>query len=400
LDGSIVFLKSDDDEHGYQPAIFIEGEGHGVKAAPPQVSEPDYKFPGVVYRFAGRGSEVPKSERDPDVSYELVNIEETLWARRFEVGKALTYCCTDSYRTPAGKTVAIGSSFNGPIGGCAAKPPWGWDQANDGEIGKGDWFRDPLFSYARQLSIDGFTGEYVYNPYLEIAPGNEVTPLVTCVESTDNKNIKQAITSSIFGIGKVLLSDGLSSKQVGDKAKQLFLTDAVLLEWARKNDFEHWEWDKTVAEKNRPALITENLVEELQIPFLKNFTFSSPKFNAPTRYFDSIVMRYRCSLSGAKVKVYWTYQDAPEFDELRSQSIDLKPSDKWVIGRVDLSQSPQWNKSKSIAQIKLEILSPTNEKLATIDPGKTPKQETLAQGQFAINYIVFDRNSFSDTFER
>lgn len=398
LDGSIVFLKEVDRQHHREPAIYIEPEGHGVKAAGEQVREKGYEFPGIIYRFAGRGAEVPKNERDPDVSYELISIEETLWARRFEVGKTSVYCCADFYKTPAGKTVALGSAFNGPIGGCAAKPPWGWDQANDGDIRKGDWFRDPLAAYPQQLRISGFGGEYIDNPYLEIEAQAGGKPAPTCAESADSKDLKQSITSSLFGIGKVLFSGGLSSQQIGDKAKQLFLTDTVLLEWSRKGDFERWNWDKTA--KSLPSVITDNFIDQLRIPLLQNFVFSSPRFKAPTRYFDSVVLKYKCSLEGAKAKVYWTYDDMADFDENHSLAIALKKSEGWNIGRIDLLQSQQWDKTKTIGQLKVEILSPTNEKLATLDPHKPVDPEASSSSQFVINYIVFDRNSFSDTFER
>jgi hypothetical protein len=400
LDGSIVFLKQVDSEHHREPAIYIEPEGHGVKAATEQVKQENYEFPGIVYRFAGRGAEVPKNERDPDVSYVLINIEETLWAKRFEAGKSSLYCCADFYKTPGGKTIALGSAFNGPIGGCAAKPPWGWDEANDGEIKKGDWFRDPLFAYPRQLRIEGFGGEYLHNPYLELGPAPGGNVGLACSESTDNKDLQQSIAASLLGIGTELLSNGVSSKQVGDKAKQLFLTNTVLLEWSRKGDFERWNWDKSASAKNLPSLVTDNFIDQLRIPLLQNFALASPKFNAPTRYFDSVVLKYKCSLEGAKAKVYWTYEDMTDFDEAHSQVADLKKSDQWNIGTVDLMQSQNWDKSKTVAQIKVEILSPTNQKLATIDPSGPQSQEAPTSSQFVIHYIIFDRNSFSDTFER
>jgi hypothetical protein len=402
LDGSIVFLKEVDKDHHREPAIYIEPEGHGVKAGLEQVRDKDYQFPGIIYRFGGRGAELPKNEKDPDVSYDLISLQETLWAKRFDVSKNGVYCCSDFYSTPGGKTVALGSAFNGPIGGCAAKPPWGWDEASDGNIKKGDWFRDPLSAYPQQLRIQGFGGDYIHNPYLEIELPPPGKPAVTCSESSDSKDLKQSITSSLFGIGKVLFSGGVNSKQIGDKAKQLFLTDTVLLEWSRKGDFERWDWDKGPTAKSLPSLITENFIDQLRIPLLENFVFSSPKFNAPTRYFDSVVMKYRCSLDGARAKVYWTYDDMTGFDEEHSQSMELKRSEGWSVGRIDLLQSQQWDKSKSIAQIKVEIVSPANEKLATVDPSKPLEAPAASSSssQFVINYIIFDRNSFSDTFER
>lgn len=120
LDGSIVFLKQEDATRHRQPAIYIEPEGHGVKAATEQVLDSSFQHPGVIYRFAGRGAEVPPSNTATDVSYDLISIEETLWAKRSEVGKNSLYCCSDLYSLPDGQMTPLGSSFNGPIGSCAA----------------------------------------------------------------------------------------------------------------------------------------------------------------------------------------------------------------------------------------------------------------------------------------
>src|SRR6185436_13749447 len=98
LDGSIFFLYKDDPAHPRSPAIYIEPEGHGVTAAGPEVLQPGYQFPGVIYRLTGRGPQIPSSAQDPGASYELMSIYDALWARRFEVGT--TYCCADNYSFP------------------------------------------------------------------------------------------------------------------------------------------------------------------------------------------------------------------------------------------------------------------------------------------------------------
>jgi len=398
-DGAIVFLKQEDETHHRQPALYIEPEGHGVKAAPNQVKDSNYQHPGMIYRFAGRGAELPQSNKDPDVSYDLISMEETLWAKRNEVGNTSLYCCTDSYALPNGQTVSIGCSFNGPIGSCSAKPPWGWDQADDGPIKKGDWFRDPLFAYNQQLRVEGFAGKYIYNPYLQFAPGNG-NPGPTCEDSPESKTVKEAATSTLFGVAKVLLSGGLSSKKIGDQAKQLFMTETVLLEWAGKVEFERWDWNKSLTAPLLPSFPNIKLVEEMRIPVVQNFAFSSPGFKAPTRYFDSLILKYRASENNIMAKIYWRYEDMTEFDETHSQSASLKKSDQWIRERIDLTGSKNWDKGKTITQIKIEIFSPSDQKLATISPVTSGSQPISISGQVLINYIIFDRNSFSDTFER
>ncbi|MEW5977578.1 MAG: hypothetical protein AB1898_17430 [Acidobacteriota bacterium] len=398
LDGSIVFLKKVDDTHHREPAIYIEPEGHGVKGASESVRDPSFKHPGVIYRFAGRGAEVPKGATDPDVSYELISIEETLWSRRLDVGKDQAYCCADRYSTSGGRTTLLGSSFNGPIGGCAAKPPWGWDDPQDGAIQKGDWFRDPLFAYNEQLRITGLKGRYLHNPYLEEGDGEDRS-LSLCSESSVSQDLKQSATSTLLGIGKILFSGGLSRKQVGDKARQLFLSDAVLLEWSSQTEFEQWHWDKPV-EGLSPAVVTEGISSQLRIPLLQNFNFSSPRIRAPAQYFDSLVMKYKCSVAGARAKVFWVYEGMETFDENYSETFDLKKADDWALTRIELSRSRQWDRSKSVGQLKIEVLSPTNEKIASIDSRFLGSPTPTTNNQFVINYIIFDRSAFADTFAR
>jgi len=400
LDGSIVFLKQVDATHHQQPAIYIEPEGHGVKAATEQVRAEDFKHPGIVYRFAGRGAEVPRSNSDPDVSYDLIAIEDSLWARRTEIGASSLYCCGDSYALPGGQTVLLGSAFNGPIGGCAAKPPWGWDQANDGPINKGDLFRDPLTAVAAQMQVEGWGGTYVHNPYLTLETSVASKPGTLCSESTVSKTLGQSVATSLLGIGKTLFSGGFNSQRVGDRAKQLFLTNTVLLEWSRVADFERWNWNKTLAEPLLPKLLTENLRDQIQLSFAKDLGFSSPALNVPARYFDSLVMNYKCAIEGATGRVFWMYEGMKEFDEAHSMNFPLKKSDGWAADGVDLSKSEGWDRNVNIVQLKLEILGPNQETLASVDPAKASAPAQASSNLLVINSIILDRHAFSDTFER
>ncbi|MFN8007028.1 MAG: hypothetical protein U0V70_08410 [Terriglobia bacterium] len=399
VDGAIVFLKQEDATHHRQPALAIEAEGHGVKAASEEVTAENYQHPGMIYRFAGRGAELPQSKNDPDVSYDLISIEETLWAKRNEVGGSTLYCCTDSYAVPKGESVQIGCSFNGPIGSCSAKPPWGWDQADDGPIKKGDWFRDPLFSYNQQVRIEGLRGSYLYNPYLQFVSGNGSSG-PTCEESTESKTVKGAALTTLLGVAKVLLSGGLSSKTIGDQAKELFLTETVLLEWEGKTDFERWDWDKELAPASLPSFAQEKLVEEMRIPLGPSFAFSSPAFKAPSRYFDSVILKYKSNANDLQARIYWKYEDMPEFDETHSQITRLRHSDQWIRERIDLTESKNWDKGKAISKIKVEMYAASKQTVVTKDSGNSGSQQNSDSPNVLINYIILDRNSFSDTFER
>ncbi len=400
VDGSIVFLKQEDDTHHSQPAIYIEPEGHGVKAATAEVRDANFKFPGMIYRFSGRGAEIPKGNNDPDVSYELIGMEDSLWARRSEIGESSTYCCADRYSRPDGSTALIGSAFNGPIGGCAAKPPWGWDQADDGPIEKGDLFRDPLSAIPKQLQLAGLQGTYLHNPYLPLDPVVQAKEGTLCSESAVSKTIGQSVATSLLGISKTLFSGGFNQQQVGDRAKQLFLNGAVLLEWWRLADFQNWSWNKGLAESLVPKLLTENARDQIQLPIVQALGFSSPVLQAPARYFHSLVLNYNCSREGISARAYWMVEGMTEFDEAHSVVTPLRKSDDWISDRIDFLKSPQWDTSKTVTQIRLDIVGPNQEKLASVDPTKPDATTQSSLGFLVINSIVLDRYAFSDTFER
>jgi hypothetical protein len=110
------------------------------------------------------------------------------------------------------------------------------------------------------------------------------------------------------------------------------------------------------------------------------------------------VMKYKCSVEGALAKLYWKYADMEDFDETHTGNLTLKKSDSWLLDNLDLSGLKEWDKSKTISKIKLEIISPKKQKLATIDPSQG--NTSFSSNEIVVNYIVFDRDSFADTFER
>jgi len=250
------------------------------------------------------------------------------------------------------------------------------------------------------VQIEGWGGTYVHNPYLTAETNVAAKPGTLCSESTVSKTIAQSVTASLFGIGKALFSGGLNSQQVGDRAKQLLLTNTVLLEWSRLADFERWSWNKTLAEPLLPKLLSENLRDQIQLSFAKDLGFSSPALNVPARYFDSIVMNYRCAVDGAAGRVYWMYEGMKEFDEKHSMSFPLKKGDSWAAEAVELSKSDSWDQTLNIVQLKLELLGPNQEKLASVDPSKATAAAEASSNLLVVNSIIFDRHAFSDTFAR
>jgi radical SAM superfamily enzyme YgiQ (UPF0313 family) len=94
--------------------------------------------------------------------------------------------------------------------------------------------------------------------------------------------------------------------------------------------------------------------------------------------------------------VYWTTEGSPDFTEANSASMPIQKTDKWVTGRINLGEIKTWDKTKSVVRLKIEIVTPDNVKVATIDPAT----KTSDSPQFVLNLMVFDRDSFSNTFER
>jgi hypothetical protein len=377
LDGPMLFVDG-------RPAVYIEPEGHGVKAATAQHLAGAAAFPGLIYRPGA--AVVPKHSHDHEATYDLVSIEETLWAHRFDVGS--TYCCADSYLLPSGRRAFFGSAFNGPIGGCAAKPPWGWDQANDA-LAKGDWFRDPLRAYATQLRIDNFTGRYQHNPYLE-AESRDLAPL--CQRSATATTVKGSIIGSLFGIGRAITADGLGRGQIGGQARQLFLSNTVLLEWAKGEEFQKWSWDQALAAV--PQIISDGVRGELRLPRAAGVAFASPDIQAPSRYFDTLVLRYRTPLDGLSARVSWVHDAATPFSNELSVTVPLPRAASAGAAAVRLRDNAKWDPGRTVAKVQVTIESATAT-VATATPGDLPNTE-----QLAISQIVFDRDAFSNTFER
>jgi len=395
LHGSVFFLETDLEGHQKTPAIFIEAEGHGVKAASADVLAEDYEHPGVVYRYTGHGAEVPKNNRDNNVSYELIPIEQTLWTRRYEVGENSLYCCGDSFWLSYGSRDVWGDSFNGPVGGCAARPPWSWDEAEDG-ISKGDWFRDPLHSYAGQLWIDGFSGQYIYNPYLD--PGERAPYSIgVCRKGEEDTTVSKAVTNTLWGIAKVLLSGGLKKDEIGNRASKLFLTNTVLLEWVGKTGFDNWNWAKTGPAEFLPSFSMDSQIEFLQIPVSNAPDLISPAFNAPARYFNQLVVRYR-SQQTAQAKLFWQYDNQLDFQDDQSNILEFERSDDWISVRFDLSAMEQWDAERNIAKMKFDLIESASQDNSVLIFFK--ELFGSADSPLEINRIIFDRGAFADTLAR
>jgi hypothetical protein len=215
-----------------------------------------------------------------------------------------------------------------------------------------------------------------------------------CAESTTNKTVKTALAASLLGIGRAITHKGLTSSDVGAQARQLFLGNNPLLEWAQKTQFQQWTWNQSL--KALPSIVTQGLRDEMRIPSLAGFSLTSPSFNAPTRYFDNLVLRYRTPLEGLRARVVWSYDPTGDFSDELSMTTPIARADAPTIAQIRLRDSPQWDAAKTILRLKMLIETAAGGVVAEAAPGG----EAASSDQFTINYLVFDRAAFSDTFER
>lgn len=161
---------------------------------------------GVVYRYRGIAEE-PSNTNDRDVSYELIDMKDTIWARRFD--NPLRNCdefIEDHIRLSLDscgyilEKAQFGAKFGGdnytiPAGPCRATPPW-----NFGFDNEGIWFIDPLLHYQNAQGRSWLcVGErYIYNPYLysssgcpQDCRGIEIVDGLLVTKSADKYNIEE-----------------------------------------------------------------------------------------------------------------------------------------------------------------------------------------------------------------
>lgn len=163
-------------EEGSHVQLYVESKGHGVcplyYAGDSHCEHPidgnPPAFPGgdgIVYRYTNGVAEQPSSGSDPNVSYKLVSFYDTMWKRRYDICDG---ACTYDQTMPYAGTL-IGETFDGDTWGeDKARPPWSWDDPDDGPVYSGDWFFDPAQTLVTHLSVPGEVSlEYVHNPYVD-----------------------------------------------------------------------------------------------------------------------------------------------------------------------------------------------------------------------------------------
>jgi len=139
------------------PIVYVETYGHGIYGTRRIL------VPGKIGYRVGQVAETPEGIRDDDVSYTLIPIYETLWAHRDEIGAGRAFDRPFDYRGHILAAALDGDDF----GQDKANTPWGYNQATDDVLSRGDWFLDPARALVYHASFEGdFSLQYTYNPYL------------------------------------------------------------------------------------------------------------------------------------------------------------------------------------------------------------------------------------------
>jgi hypothetical protein len=174
---------------GVHPMIIVEAKGHGVYAYGHNLS------PGqtVVRYEPGENAEEPSGPDDNNVNYALEDLlTNHLWMKRRDLA---TY--RDPYEQWTGQERETDPArrFLGKLQGRApavggARPPWAWDDRNDGVIKRGDWFIAPAFAFAHHLHIPNLRDNelnladyYDSNGFLEGGKGTNPPFLAATVET-------------------------------------------------------------------------------------------------------------------------------------------------------------------------------------------------------------------------
>lgn len=142
-----------------RPVLNVEPEGHGIAVC--KLDDPRCEArPGrIVYAPGATASSPPRAAEGQTVTYELLSLRDSLWARR---GLAHCRLWTPGETGPLhymGKRLGriggmMGASMAGSRYAGGVRPPWALKGASGT---RGDWFLDPASDQER----------YVFNPFLD-----------------------------------------------------------------------------------------------------------------------------------------------------------------------------------------------------------------------------------------
>lgn len=144
---------------------------------------------GVIYRYQGIAEE-PWNQNDRDVGYDLIDLKDTIWARRFgDPHRKCDYFIKKGIRLSPNSCGYIiekaqfgakfaGNNYSSGATSCYVGPPW-----NKAFDNLGIWFIDPLLHYqdAQGQSWACIGEKYIYNPFRYSSsgcPGDECGQLI------------------------------------------------------------------------------------------------------------------------------------------------------------------------------------------------------------------------------
>lgn len=150
---------------GTHPVVSITSKSHRLSVVEANRSAPSK---GIRYHFTGRAKE-PRSPKDSSCEYALVDITQTLWARRDQTGEGRPF--SQPGTTAYGDA---GMAFNGDnYKPDAVATPWAWDNSPAGPVAEGDWLLDPAFVFSEWYESDHPVARgYLHNPFDGPAPEN------------------------------------------------------------------------------------------------------------------------------------------------------------------------------------------------------------------------------------
>ncbi len=176
------------DEAGH-PLVYSQQVGHGLCGgfSPPFDALPDLQVTceheqtphiektGVVYR-PDRPAEAPAvaDGQSVETGYALVEILDTFWARRAEVGWDKPFLSVVSFTGERCDVLACPKEFGGPFMGDEGDAPSGpWNQEGGvGVSGNGSQFFDPAYTMSRRLTFPTpYALDYCHNPYVGVLDG-------------------------------------------------------------------------------------------------------------------------------------------------------------------------------------------------------------------------------------
>jgi hypothetical protein len=123
---------------------------------------------GVRYGFRSLAAELWTR------AHEYSSLGEQIWSKFFEYQPG-----PEQARRPGGG-INLPLSFTGSLADSPGQPPWAWDDVDDSQVERGQWFIDPAYSIGRHLKpMEGDPwslelGEYCWNVYLGIFERDQV----------------------------------------------------------------------------------------------------------------------------------------------------------------------------------------------------------------------------------